>query len=67
VPYDQRVQKFEFQVREGSEWQTVFTGTTLGANFSRTFPPVTTKAIRLNILDATDGPTISEVQVTEAK
>jgi alpha-L-fucosidase len=58
-----RVQKFEFQAREGNEWKTVLSGTTLGESFSRTFPPVAAREIRLNILDATEGPTIWEISV----
>jgi alpha-L-fucosidase len=65
APFDGRVQKFEFQIRDGAEWKTVFTGTTLGPTFTRKFPPVTSREIRLNILDATEGPTISEIQVSE--
>jgi alpha-L-fucosidase len=57
-----RVQKFEFQYREGADWKTLFTGTELGANFKRGFDPVTASAVRLNILDATEGPTIWEIK-----
>ncbi len=58
-----RVQKFEFQVRRGSDWQTVFSDTTIGADFKRKFQPVTAREIRLNILEATEGPTLSEVEL----
>ncbi len=58
-----RVQKFEFQYREGDDWKTLFTGMELGANFKRSFEPVTARAVRLNILDATDGPTIAEIKL----
>ena len=60
-----RVQKFEFQYRDGSDWQTLFAGTDLGANFKRTFEPVTARAVRLNILEATEGPTIWEIKISE--
>jgi alpha-L-fucosidase len=62
-----RVQKFEWQFRDGSEWKTIFTGTTLGPKFEKTFSPVTAREFRLNILEATDGPTISEIRLVEAK
>ena len=62
-----RVKKFEFQFRDGTDWKTIFTGTTLGPNFEKTFPPVTAREFRLNILDATDGPTISEIRLVESK
>ncbi len=60
-----RVQKFEFQYRDGGDWQTLFAGTRLGASFKRDFDPVTAGAVRLNILDATEGPTIWEIKVSE--
>ena len=60
-----RVQKFEFQYRDGDDWKTLFTGTELSANFKRSFEPVTARAVRLNILDATEGPTISEITLSE--
>ena len=63
----ERVQKFAWQFREGADWKTIFTGTTLGPKFEKTFPPVTAREFRLNILDATDGPTISEFRLVEAK
>ena len=31
----------------------------------RTFSPVTAREFRLNILDATDGPTIAEIELLE--
>ncbi len=60
-----RVQNFEFQYRDGPDWQTLFAGTKLGADFKRTFEPVTARAVRLNILDATEGPTMWEITVSE--
>ncbi|MCX6971121.1 MAG: alpha-L-fucosidase [Verrucomicrobia bacterium] len=63
--FGQRVQKFEFQYRAGDEWKTIFTGTTLGEKMEKSFPPVTAQEFRLNILDATEGPTISEIELCE--
>lgn len=63
VPYDGRVKQFEFQYRDGDEWKTIFSGSTLGPSFERGFDPVTAREFRLNILDATDGPTISEIRI----
>jgi len=60
-----RVQRFEFQYRAEGDWQTLFAGTELGASFKRDFDPVTACAVRLNILDATEGPTIWDVKVSE--
>jgi alpha-L-fucosidase len=61
--YPDRIQKFEFQYRDGNDWKTIFTGTTLGDNFEKSFNPVTAREFRLNILDATDGPTINEIEL----
>ena len=64
-PYSGRVAKFEFQYRAGTEWKTIFTGEKLSWDFQRAFNPVTAREFRLNILDATDGPTISEIELFE--
>jgi alpha-L-fucosidase len=61
--YAGRVQQFEFQSRNGGEWQTVFAGTALGAEFTRRFPAVTAREVRLRIGQATDGPTIAEIRL----
>ena len=60
-----RVLKFEFQYRDGGEWKTIFAGTEIGANFSRSFDPVTAREVRLNILDASEGPTIYEIKLNQ--
>ena len=58
--YADRVRQFELQVREGEGWRTVARGTTLGDEREVKFPPVAARAVRLNILKATEGPTIWE-------
>jgi alpha-L-fucosidase len=65
--YANRVQKFEFQYRDHDDWKTVFAGTTLGEAYSQSFAAVTAREFRLNILDATQGPTISEIRLTNSK
>jgi len=57
--------RFELQDRKGDAWKTVLTGDKIGSNFTRTFPAVTAHEFRLNILDATDGPTIAEIELLE--
>jgi len=59
-----RVEKFELQSKDGGQWKTFFSGTKLG-HFSQTFPPVTARHFRLNILQASEGPTISEIRWIE--
>ncbi len=61
--YEGRIQKFELQAKNGGVWQTILAGETVGRNFNRRFPPVTAQHVRLNILDATEGPTIWEFQL----
>jgi len=67
APYAGRVTKFEFQYKDGADWKTLFTGTKLGENFNKSFTPVKAREFRLNILDATEGPTISEWELVESK
>ncbi len=59
--YPDRVQRFEFQYRDGDDWKTIFSGTTLGGDFQKSFAPVSANGFRLNILDASAAPTISEI------
>ena len=62
-----RVQEFELQYRDGNQWKTFARGTRLGHDYSRQFEPVTSRYVRLNILKATDGPSICEFQLFEPK
>jgi alpha-L-fucosidase len=63
-----RIQSFELQTKDANnEWKTFYQGTTIGTNF-KTPPlasPLTAKEIRLNILDASDSPTISELKIVK--
>jgi hypothetical protein len=58
-----RIKRFELQVKNGGDWQTVHAGTTVGRNFALTIKPVEARHVRLNILEATDVPTIWEVEL----
>ena len=60
----ERVQNFELQYRAGEGWKTIFGGGKIGRAFTRTFPAVTAREFRLNILDATHGPTIAEIELS---
>jgi alpha-L-fucosidase len=64
--YD-RVRAFEIQCRDGDTWKTLITGTTLSKSFEAKFAPVVTSRIRLNILDAVEGPSIDEFEVIRAE
>jgi alpha-L-fucosidase len=63
APGGRRVQSFELQCLSGEEWKVFLKGTTIGPDCEQKFPPVTAQHVRLNILDATEGPTISEFEL----
>ncbi len=58
-----RTRRFELQVKDGSEWRTCLRGTKIGERYSKQFSRVTARHVRLNILEATDVPTIWEFQL----
>jgi alpha-L-fucosidase len=61
--YEGRVRQFELQYEDGQTWKTVLSGGTIGRHFTREFPPVTARKVRLEILEATEGPTLWEFQL----
>jgi alpha-L-fucosidase len=63
--YAGRVKQFEFQYRDDTGWRTIFAGTSLGEWFQNKFKPVTAREFRLNILDASEGPTITDIEFFE--
>ena len=58
-----RIRKFQLQYKRKGQWHTIFEGSRIGSNYSKQFAPVTTDHVRLNIIEATDGPTIWEFQL----
>ena len=60
--YD-RVRRFELQTKDGDAWRTFLQGNRIGGEYSEEFDPVTARFVRLNILEASDGPTIWEFQL----
>ena len=56
----QRVQSFKLEYKTGEVWKTLIDGKTIGANYNQTFTPVQAQLVRLNILQATAGPSIAE-------
>jgi len=63
----ERVREFELQYKNNGQWKTFTHGTKIGQNYIKDFEPVTAGEVRLNILDATDGPTIWEFQLLALK
>jgi len=64
--YD-RIRKFELQYKNGMEWKTFARGTKIRSNYSTKFKPLKARHVRLNILDATEGPTIYEFHILASK
>ena len=60
-----RVRRFELQVEEKGEWRTIFSGDKIGADYTARFDPIEARKFRINFLEATDVPTIWEVQLFE--
>jgi len=65
--YAPRVQKFELQAKEGDGWKTFAQGNRIGDEGLLRFDPVTAQVVRLNILEASEGPTIWEFQLFPVK
>jgi alpha-L-fucosidase len=64
--YD-RVREFELQYKDDAEWKTFVRGKRIGSDYRAKFEPVKAQCVRLNILDAIEGPTICEFQLLASK
>jgi len=62
-PELKRIRKFAIEYWEDGQWKACCQGGVLGARFAASFRPVTAQRVRLNITEATDGPTIWEFQL----
>ena len=64
-----RVRAFAIEYRSDTNkpWQTALRGTTIGDAYVKEFTPVTGRYFRLNIKQATDEPTIWELQLFAAE
>ena len=62
-PELKRIRKFAVEYWQEGQWKSCCQGENPGAKFSAKFNPVTAQRVRLNILEATDGPTIWEFQL----
>ena len=58
-----RIRKFELQIKKNDKWHTIHSGTTVGEDYSAKFKPVTSQHVRLNIVEATNVPTIWEIEL----
>lgn len=62
-----RVRKFAIEYWQGDQWNACYRGENLGAMLDAALPPITAQRVRLNITEATDGPTIWEFQLYPPK
>ena len=65
--FGKRIRRFELQQKDGEEWKTFLEGTEVGSGYTKNFSPVTARFVRLNIREATEGPTIFEFQLFAPK
>jgi alpha-L-fucosidase len=65
--YGERVQSFELQHKRDGQWQTFARGQKIAEGLEVKFEPVAAQVVRLNILKASEGPTIWEFQHFRAK
>jgi hypothetical protein len=61
-----RIQQFELQAERDGQWETFARGGKIGSGLELKFPPAAVQRVRLNILQATDGPTIWEFLLFES-
>jgi len=61
-----RIEQFELQADRDGRWETFARGGKIGSGQELKFPPITVQKVRLNILDASDGPTIWEFLLFDA-
>jgi len=57
-----RVEKFVFQIKVGAEWKTIHAGQSIDPK-GFTVPSVSAREVRLNVLQASEGPTIWEIEL----
>ena len=60
-----RVRRFAIEYLQDDQWKSCYRGEKLGAKLAVTFEPVTAQKVRLNIIEAKEGPTIREFQLFE--
>ena len=63
VEYGERIQRFQLEYKVGDKWKIALSGNGVGNDYESRFPTVTARHVRLNILEATEGPTIWEFQL----
>lgn len=62
-PELKRVRQFAIEYWQDEQWKACHRGENLGPKLAVRFAPVTAQRVRLNIIEATDGPTLWEFQL----
>ncbi|TSA38754.1 MAG: alpha-L-fucosidase [Porphyromonadaceae bacterium] len=62
-PELRRIRKFSIEYWQDNQWKPCYNGENLGEILDISFNPVTAQRVRLNITEATEGPTIREFQI----
>ena len=62
-PELKRVRKFAIECWQDGQWQPCYRGENLGATLDVAIGPITAQRVRLNITEASDGPTIWEFEL----
>lgn len=65
--YAPRVKKFRIEYHDGKDWAACLEGEQIGERAEFRFSPVTAQRFRVNILEASEGPTIWEFQLYSPK
>jgi alpha-L-fucosidase len=63
VEFGERIRRFNIEYKVGDEWKIALRGQNVGGQYESGFPAVTARHVRLNIIEATEGPTIWEFQL----
>jgi alpha-L-fucosidase len=63
IRFGQRISRFEIHVLQNGRWKKVFEGTTIGNKRLIRIQPVTSSRIKINILEATNIPALSNFEI----
>jgi alpha-L-fucosidase len=58
-----RIRRFTIEYLADNHWKPCYEGQNLGAKLTARFAPVSARQVRLNITEATDGPTVTEFKL----
>jgi alpha-L-fucosidase len=63
IRFGQRISEFRVSIMQNGAWKSVYQGTTIGYKRILSLEPVTTDHLKVEILEATNAPAISEIEV----